>query len=582
MALNNNNHLVDDAGNPVIDFVWGNLPIQPNDQRPDADSSATSNATAGRLSPTISSTTAQPQKNLHAIALGGWNAYPLFSGNTVGKFTGSAYSYTPALVVPSVVGQRLTDATDALKDAGFLAASVTNGAATNVNGAIGVTSVSRTVSTSGATLTANNHGFQVGDVVSLFGFSEATLNGTFVITNVATNTITVRSNGTTALSSGTGSAMISGSRLAQITNVAATAAASNISTVTITTALPHGYVAGEIISLKGVATATALDGLVGVVATVPTTTTFTFIRSSGSLIASAADTGLVEGVTSRKYAITNVAADGTNATVTIGNHAILEGDRIWVAGTTDTNFVAYQATVVSVVANTSVTYALAQTITSKADTTGTVYAIGPSTSTQALALGKVKTITAVNPKADPLVFTAAGHGFSVNDYVTVNGTTTSGVSNAVTSNLASQTKITAVTANTFTIAKPSGYTLPTVGTVTAAVGDGTTATFTSTMNPTVGVTVQVTGLVTTTGIASLNITGVVATSSGANFTIASNVNATAAATQAGSATIVSIPQAAGTVYASAKSQYVYTQGIAPGGVANIDGSTNTIALTYIN
>jgi hypothetical protein len=83
------------------------------------------------------------------------------------------------------------------------------------------------------------------------------------------------------------------------------------------------------------------------------------------------------------------------------------------------------------------------------------------------------------------------------------------ITRARTSNLASQTQITAVTTNTFTIAKPSGYTLPTVGTVTAATGAdaGTTATFTSTMNPTVGVTVQVTGLVATTG-ASLNITGV--------------------------------------------------------------------------
>jgi hypothetical protein len=576
MALNNNNHLVDSSGNPVVDFVWGNLPMQPNDLRPDVAPNATPGASNGRLS-----TSAASSKNPHAMILGGWNNYPLFTGGDKGKFTGSAYTYTPYVVVPSVVGQRLSDAQDALKDAGYLAAGYgTPSAATNVNGAIGVTSVARTVSTSGATLTANNHGFQVGDVVSLFGFTStaADLNGTFVITNVATNTFTVRSNGTTALSSGTGSAMVTGSRLAQITNVAATAAASNISTVTITTALPHGYVAGEIISLKGVATATALDGLVGVVATVPTTTTFTFTRSSGSLIASAADTGIVEGVTSRKYGITNVAADGTNATVTIGTHAVLEGDRIWVAGTTDTNFVAYQTTVVSVVANVSVTYALAQTITSKADTTGTVYAIGPSTSVQALALGKVKTVTAVNPKADPLVFTAAGHGFAVNDYVTVNGTTTSGVSNAVTSNLASQTQITAVTTNTFTIAKPSGYTLPTAGTVTAASGDGTTATFTSTMNPTAGVTVQITGLVATTG-ASLNITGVVATTSGSNFTITSNVNGTATATQAGVATIVSIPQAAGTVYASAKSQYVYTQSVAPG--AGTIGEAASITLTYI-
>jgi hypothetical protein len=33
MATNNNAHTLDTAGNPQIDFVWGNMAIQPNDQR---------------------------------------------------------------------------------------------------------------------------------------------------------------------------------------------------------------------------------------------------------------------------------------------------------------------------------------------------------------------------------------------------------------------------------------------------------------------------------------------------------------------------------------------------------------------
>jgi len=33
MATNNNAHTLDTAGNPAIDFVWGNFPLQPNDQR---------------------------------------------------------------------------------------------------------------------------------------------------------------------------------------------------------------------------------------------------------------------------------------------------------------------------------------------------------------------------------------------------------------------------------------------------------------------------------------------------------------------------------------------------------------------
>ena len=33
MATNNNAHTLDTGGNPVIDFVWGNMPLQPNDVR---------------------------------------------------------------------------------------------------------------------------------------------------------------------------------------------------------------------------------------------------------------------------------------------------------------------------------------------------------------------------------------------------------------------------------------------------------------------------------------------------------------------------------------------------------------------
>lgn len=33
MATNNNAHTLDTAGNPAVDFVWGNMPLQPNDQR---------------------------------------------------------------------------------------------------------------------------------------------------------------------------------------------------------------------------------------------------------------------------------------------------------------------------------------------------------------------------------------------------------------------------------------------------------------------------------------------------------------------------------------------------------------------
>jgi hypothetical protein len=53
MAVNNNGNLLDTAGEVAIDFVWGNMPKQPNDAR----------ANTNRLDPAL---------NDHIIALSGW------------------------------------------------------------------------------------------------------------------------------------------------------------------------------------------------------------------------------------------------------------------------------------------------------------------------------------------------------------------------------------------------------------------------------------------------------------------------------------------------------------------------------
>lgn len=106
MATNENGNLVDDAGNVAIDFVWGNLPMQPNDDREENGGEL--------LSPTLDN---------HSIAYEGWNGYPLYTPNTEGA-EGAGY-----IVVPSVIGQTTANATDILEDKGL---TVTTGtAATN-------------------------------------------------------------------------------------------------------------------------------------------------------------------------------------------------------------------------------------------------------------------------------------------------------------------------------------------------------------------------------------------------------------------------------------------------------------------
>lgn len=106
MATNENGNLLDDAGNVVVDFVWGNFPLQPNDVREENGGEL--------LDATLDN---------HSIAYEGWNGFPLYTPGEEGA-EGAGF-----IVVPSVIGQTTANATDILEDAGLV---VTAGsAATN-------------------------------------------------------------------------------------------------------------------------------------------------------------------------------------------------------------------------------------------------------------------------------------------------------------------------------------------------------------------------------------------------------------------------------------------------------------------
>jgi hypothetical protein len=80
MATNNDGHLLDTSGNVVVDFVWGNIPVQPNDERAASVSqigggsgdyawAATTKVASARLDAALSN---------HAAVEAGWAAYPLY------------------------------------------------------------------------------------------------------------------------------------------------------------------------------------------------------------------------------------------------------------------------------------------------------------------------------------------------------------------------------------------------------------------------------------------------------------------------------------------------------------------------
>jgi hypothetical protein len=164
MAVNENGNLVDDAGNVVVEFVWGNVPMQPNDVREE---------NGGDL--------LDPDLDNHSIAYEGWNGYPLYTPGVAGA-EGAGY-----IVVPSVIGLTTAAATRVLEDDGLV---VTAGTAAT-NAASTITAVARTGTT--ATITSAGAGakYPVGTKITVASLvsPDTALNGTWTVTAVATNTV---------------------------------------------------------------------------------------------------------------------------------------------------------------------------------------------------------------------------------------------------------------------------------------------------------------------------------------------------------------------------------------------------------
>jgi hypothetical protein len=162
MAVNNNGNLLDDAGNVVIDRVWGNMPMQPNDARDES--------VQGDLDATL---------NDHVIAYAGWNGYPLFTPND----DGAGVNYVN---VPNVIGVVTATATDTMDDAGL---TVTTASAAT-NSANTVTAVFRTTGSTTIRFTAASNGYSAGQKVTVSGL-DTEFNGTWTVIASATNTFDV-------------------------------------------------------------------------------------------------------------------------------------------------------------------------------------------------------------------------------------------------------------------------------------------------------------------------------------------------------------------------------------------------------
>lgn len=180
MAVNENGNLVDDAGNVVVDRVWGNVPMQPNDVRVENGGEL--------LDPTLDN---------HEIAYEGWNGYPLYAPNTAGA-EGDGY-----IVVPSVLGLTTAAATRVLQDDGLV---VTAGTAAT-NAAKDITQFNATSATVAVVSTSTaSTAYPVGTKVVISAGTPAESDpvnlpayalGTWTVTAANSTTITIAGTGFT-------------------------------------------------------------------------------------------------------------------------------------------------------------------------------------------------------------------------------------------------------------------------------------------------------------------------------------------------------------------------------------------------
>ena len=181
MATNNNGNLLDDSGNVVVDFVWGNMPMQPNDARP--------NTTGGRLDPALDN---------HIIALSGWGGYPLFTANSTGEDVAGSTDY---VLVPSVLGFTTALAQDAMKDAS-LTVTTASGA---TNTATQPTRINVTATTAATVyVTGGTSTWPVGTKVTIGSGTgvPAAVVGTWTVTGGSGSTLVIAGSGWTVADTG--------------------------------------------------------------------------------------------------------------------------------------------------------------------------------------------------------------------------------------------------------------------------------------------------------------------------------------------------------------------------------------------
>ena len=276
----------DTSGNIAIDFVHGNLPIQPNDLRTGSGAqvvvanNATQNVgwsgysvypssalSQSRFTPTLNNLTGSVDPDSHIRVAQNWDNYPTNDG--LQGVLPSAPSWSPIIyktgsgvptsatvtTIPNVVGKALKYAVEKIHDAGNDIGTITYSATGAIAEDKRATVTAASASAGTVTYTAANS-YVAGQIVSIVGLSTAAFNLSNVIIATASSTqFTVTNAATgTAVTGATATASVLANTLT-VSAQSAVGASTQGAAVNLTlwrwqdastpgVVVPSGYVAG--------------------------------------------------------------------------------------------------------------------------------------------------------------------------------------------------------------------------------------------------------------------------------------------------------------------------------------------------
>ena len=312
-TLNNNGNLTDSAGNLQVDFVWGNIPAKPNDERADGTPTATETYGASQngqwtTKSTINSARLNPALANHDAIEAEWSGFPAFTagaGNymvTAASGNGTTVTYT---------SQNKLAAGDSVNITGLTASAY------NLSAATVATADPLKFTVTNAANAGEITGQWYGKVQSTTALTAADGAGIgyIVVPNVLGNTTavaldTLKDAGYEAANITTASAA---TNAAGVVTAAARTAGSGVTTITDSS---HGFVTGNQVTISGVDS--TVNGTYAI--TKLTDNTYTVTTAATTVLALTGITGAnvaVAGTIKAQSVAAGTASVTSAATITI-------------------------------------------------------------------------------------------------------------------------------------------------------------------------------------------------------------------------------------------------------------------------